>query len=329
MRVKGREDNSRLQGETSPTVALDLTLVAATLDAEEALLTPSDIPGVGADPVLDTTFLTIADQLDSVTTLKGTALVVVDTTSIAHEIGINTESNLEGTVGGKLNLVGGLTDDGVGLGTLVLVTVPVKGSVASALLLALRGDDLAGVVTSGVRIALISHNTMLDPVAPGAGRVTTIAGTAAGEKATGTAVHILSRKTDDLVLGNADTIAHRLNGTESPAGTAVLLVADLLHGSALGPGLTRIESHRGSSDLLSRELGLSPGESAHVVKVDTKKGTSLTLGHTSDVVVSSPPGGLTGIDLTDHFGADSDLLSEGDCSNKGKSNNELVHCHTI
>jgi len=323
MRVKGRKDNSRLERDTSPSLLLDTTLVVATLDAEVTLLTPGSIPRVGAKPVLDTTFLTIAHQLDGVTTLKAAAGVVIDTRRIAHEILINLEGNLEGTVGGKLGLHVLLTHDGVGLLALALVGIPVEGSVASALLLALRSDHAAGVVASAVRIAILRHDTSLDPVGPGASRLTTVAGTAVGDEAHGAAVHILSRKTDDLVLVDALTIAHGLDGTESPAGTTVLLVADVVHGGARGPLGARIEGGRGSSDLSSSELLLPPVVGAEVLQVDTKKATSLTLGHASDGVVSSLPHSLLGIDLTDELGAHGDLLSEGHRGNKSNSNDEL------
>jgi len=309
-----------LLGHTSPSLALDTTLVGATDDAEEALLTPGDIPRVGADPVVDTALLTVADQLDSMTTLVATAGVLIDTRRIAHEILINLEGNLEGTVAGKLGLHVLLTRDGVRVLTVVLLAVPIKRRIASAAHLALRSDH-AAVVASGVRIALISDNTAADPVLPGAIRITTVARTAA----LGTAVHILSRKTDVLAELGAETIAHGLDGTEGPAGTAVLLVADVLHGGARGPVGTRIEGVRGIATLGISEGLPPPAVDGHALEVDTKKATSLALGHASDGVVAGPPEGLLVVDLTDQLGADSDLLSEGDGCNDSNKDDELVH----
>jgi len=309
-----------LPGHTSPSLALDTTLVGTTADTEEALLTPGDIPRVGADPVVDTTLLTVADELDSMTTLVATAGVLIDTRRIAHEILINLEGNLEGTVAGKLGLHVLLTRDGVRVLTVVLLAVPVKRRIASAPVLALRSDH-AAVVTGGVRIALISDNTAANPVLPGAVRITTIARTAA----LGAAVHVLSRETDSLTSLGAVTIAHGLNSTEGPAGTTVLLVTDFLHAGARGPVVTGIEGIRGVTDLSSSE-GLSPpAVDGHGLEVDTKKTASLALGHTSDGVVAGPPEGLLVVDLTDQLGADSDLLSEGDGCNDSNKDDELVH----
>jgi len=324
--VKSREDNSRLLGDTSPGLALNATLIVATTDAEETVLSPVSIPGVGAGPELLTVLLTVADKLDSVTTLKTTSGVVIDTRAVAHEILINLKGNLEGTVGGELSLHVLLTDEGVRLGTLALVSGPIKSSVASALLLALRSDH-AGVVASSVRIALIRDNTSADPVLPGATGLTTVARTTASESGARAAVDILSRKSNILTLEDVHTIRHGFGGTESPAGATVLLVADLSHGSAVGPLGASIEG-LGSSGNLSKRVFLNPpGVSMDVVEVNTKKAASLALGHTSDGVVRSLPGLLLVVDLTDHAGADGDLLSEGSDSNKSKNESNLVHSY--
>jgi len=322
--VKGREDDSRLKRDTGPGLALDTTLVVATTDAEETVLSPVGVPGVGADPVLLTVLLTVADDLDSVTTLEATSGVVVDTRRVAHEISINLEGNLEGTVGGELSLHVLLTNDRVGLGTLALVGVPVESSVASALLLALRSDH-AGVVASSVRIAVIRDNTSVDPVDPSAAGLPTVAITAAGESGAAAGVDILSRESDNLVVVDAHTVTHGLSSTEGPARAAVTLVTDVLHGGAVGPLGARIEGLGGSGDLGRGELLDSPGVGTKAVHVDTKKAASLALGHTGHRVVRSLPGGLLVVDLTDHAGADSDLLSEGSCSEKSKNECNLVH----
>jgi len=325
--VKSRKDNSRLEWDTSPSLALDAALVVTTTDAEEALLSPVVIPRVGASPVLLTILNTVADKLDSVTTLITTAGVVIDTAGVAHEISIDSESNLEGTVGGKLGLHVLLTNDGVRLGALLLVGVPVKGWITIALVGAVRSDKAAAVVTGSVRSTLLRNNTNIDPVDPSATGLTThLTITATSIAGFGAAGDILSGVSADLTLSNTLTIAHGLSGTESPAGTTVLLVTDFLHGGAVRPVGTGIE-FIGSIGLLGVGVLLhSPGVGVDVLHVDTKKTTSLALGHTSDVVVRSLPGGLLVVDLTDHAGADSDLLSEDSCSNKGKNKCNLIHC---
>jgi len=321
--VKSRKDNSRLERDTSPGLALDAALVASTTDAEETVLSPVGVPGVGASPELLTVLLTVADKLDSVTALIATSGVVVDTASIGHEISVDSESNLEGTVGGELSLHVLLTDDDVALGTLALVSVPVKRRIASAVLLAVRGDH-AAVVASSVRIAVVRDNTLVAPVGPGAARLTTVARTAAREGRVRAAVDILSRETDDLLLVDAHTIAHGLSSTEGPARAALTLITDILHGGAVRPLGASIESLGSSSDLSSRELLNPPAVGVEVLHVNTEKSTSLALGHAGDMIVGSLPGGLLLVDLTDH-GADSDLLSEG-CSGKHSNNKgNLVH----
>jgi hypothetical protein len=323
--VKSRKDNSRLEWYATPSLALDAALVAATTDAEVTLLSPVSIPGVGASPVLLTVLNTVADKLDSMTTLITTRSVVIDTAGVAHEISIDSESNLEGTVGGKLGLHVLLTDDGVGLGALALVSVPVKRRIARAAVGASRSVH-AGIVTGGVRSTVVGDNTDVNPVDPSAARLSTIAVTAASIARLGAAVDILSRESDNLTLVDTLTITHGLSSTESPAGTTVLLVTDILHGVALGPVGAGIEFLGGIGNLSSRELLHSPGVGMDVLHVDTKKTTSLALGHTSDGVVGSLPGLLLVVDLTDHAGADSDLLSEDSCSNEGKNKCNLIHC---
>jgi len=184
----------------------------------------------------------------------------------------------------------------------------------------------AGVVTGSVRSTVVRDNTNLGPVGPGATGLTTVAVTAAGESGVRAAVDILSRVADDLVLVDTLTIAHGLSGTESPAGTAVLLVTDILHGVTVGPLGARIEGLGGSGDLSSRVVLDPPGVSVEVVEVDTKKTTSLALGHTGDSIVRSLPEVLLVVDLTDHAGAHSDLLSKSGCGEKSKNDSNLVHC---
>jgi len=315
-RAKDLKDDSRLLGDATPSLALDATLVGATTDAEVTLLSPVGVPGVGAKPVLHTVGSAVAEHLNSVATLIGAAVVIVDTAGVAHEIRVDLEGNLDGTVSGDLGLDVGLAGDGVGLLTLVLLSGPVLAVLA--LLGALGGG--AGIDTSSVGAAGIRDNTGLDPVLPGAVGITTLAGTAAGA-----AEDILRREAHVSVVLHIVTIAHGLGGTESPAGAALPLITDLLHGSAAGPLGAGIERLGSSSDLVSSVV-LAADEDGHPDVVKTKKAASLALGHASDAVVGSPPEGLLGVDLIDHLGGHSDLLlSEGDHGEHSNSNNELVH----
>ena len=69
--------DSSLAGETG--VHLSVDTASAHLDLEGALVTPSVVPGVDTEPVVNTVLFAPADGLDGVTTESGARLVLVDT----------------------------------------------------------------------------------------------------------------------------------------------------------------------------------------------------------------------------------------------------------
>jgi len=288
-----------LSGEASPDLGLDEALVSATADTEVALLTPVLAPRVGDLPELLAVLDTPADELDGVATLEGARDVVVDTAGVGHEVRVDAEGDLDGAVLHDVVLDLLLAAEGVVVLALALVLVPLEGSVASALVLTLGGDDLGGVLAGSVGVALVRHNTSALEVLPGAAGLATVAGAAAEEEVLGAGVDVLGRERNVDAKGDALTVAHGLGGTKGPAGTAVLLVADLGHGGALGPvggrveGLGDVTELRGGVDLLV------PGEGTELVKVNTEQGLALSLGHAGELGLTSTPGGLTCIDITD------------------------------
>jgi len=218
---------------------LNTTLVSATTDAEEAVLTPAGAPRIGADPVLHAVLSAVADDLDSVSALIATCSMVVDTAGVGHEIGVDLKGNLEGTILRKLGHHIGLTRDGVVVLALVLVGVPDKGRIASALIWTARLGSRAG------RIALLRDDASLDPVAPDAvgPEVSHFVAVRAG-------VDVHHREHEIvLVLEDAHTIAHGLNCDQRPSSAGHGLSVDGLHGDALGPLLTSIEAFGGGKTL--------------------------------------------------------------------------------
>jgi len=309
-----------LSGDASPDLGLDEALVSATADTEVTSLTPVLTPRVGDLPVLLAVLDTPADKLDGVATLEGARDVVVDTASVGHEVLVDTEGDLKRTVLDDIGLDLLLTAESVVLLALVLVSVPLERGVASALLLALGSDDLAGVVASSVGVALVRHNTSVGEVDPSAAGLSTVAVTATHEGVLGAGVDILGRKRDVDAEGDALTIAHGLGSTEGPAGTAVPLVADLLHGGALGPVGGRVEGLGDVTELRERIDLLVPGEGTELVKVDTEERLALSSSHAGELGLASTPGGLTGVDVADHA-----LERGGGRGSKKKNSSNALH----
>jgi len=322
-------DDKRLLWKTSIANDFNKAVIVATTDAEETLLTPSDVPRVGADPVLLTVLLAITNHLDGVTALIITRSVMIDTALIAVEITVDEHDGLEGTVLDELLHHLGLADQEVGVLALALVSVPVKLSVASAVLDTLR--SVGGSVASRVWVAILGHDTVVVVVVPGALGLATLLAVAAGaQHALAAAGHVLSRETADLVLVDALTVAHALDGTEGPAGAALLLVADLADGGAVGPLEAGIEGLGKVPHLFLRELlrTVLAGKLLEVVDVDAEEAAGAALGHACDVVVAGLPAGLHGVDLLDHLGADGDLLTQDD-RGQDRENDELPHVPLI
>jgi hypothetical protein len=98
-------------------------------------------------------------------------------------------------------------------------------------------------------------------------------------------------------LDNAQTIGHCLDSTERPAAAAVTLIANLIHGFALWPVSSRVESFwRISSDRQSGEW-----KWLHVDQVNAKEALGIFETHFGNVILSCLPSILHRVDLFDHF----------------------------
>lgn len=76
-------------------------MIGTSQDLEETLISPSLIPRVGAQPVLNSILDTPTKDLDGVTTQLVSGNVLVNTTLVVKEIFIYGESTLNWTVGGN------------------------------------------------------------------------------------------------------------------------------------------------------------------------------------------------------------------------------------
>ena len=85
-----------LASETGVHLIVDAAV--AHLDLEGALVAPSVVPGVDAEPVVLTTFGTPTDGLDGVATKSRSGLVGVDSGLVGQEVLIDSEGRGDGTI---------------------------------------------------------------------------------------------------------------------------------------------------------------------------------------------------------------------------------------
>jgi len=262
---------------TSNDRAFNATFVGATKDAEKTLFTPGVVPGVDADPVWSTVVNTPADHLDGVTTKTLAGLVLVDTTSVGFEVFVDSHGDGDGTLFHDFLLDVFNTSDGVGTLGVVLVT-GIRSLVASfragtGALWSLvfwkgvatnhawwwgdvvsarwEGIWLASGSRSDVGVVTTGGDTYLDEPVPGTGWLTTVAAHGKGAGSTRAAVVGIFGGEQGLVVtgGDAVTIIEGFGGGESPARSAIRLVADVTDDTGtVGPVFTSIETFWDGSD---------------------------------------------------------------------------------
>jgi len=323
----------RLFGNAAPHGVLYAALVVATDDAEVALLTPVLVPGVGDEPVLGAVLNTIAEDADGMATLDRAGGVLVDAVLVEHEVLVDGEGTLARTVGAELGHHVLLTTDSVDIRCLALVRLEVDGRIIDASRLARRsGNDLARARVGGARDVmvaagkavldtLLADNTSAHPVGVSTRGIATVAGASARA-----AVHILSGKDDVLAVLDALTIAHGLDGTESPAGAAIRLVTDHGHGLAVGPGSASIEA-LGSRSTSSSRVGalrrvgrIVPG----TLNIEGNKGLHLIMRKTSSGGVKrGNPQVLGAVDGLNSLTGGEGASSRGTGAESNKSSDEL------
>jgi hypothetical protein len=213
---------------------------------EVTVETPTGTPRVGDDPVRSGTLLTPSKDLDGMTTELVTRGMFVDTRSIGHEVRVDDETGLDGTVGVDFLLDRRNISEGAVLTSFVLLIS--TGSSA-------RSFASTSVSTTGsVRITGIRDDTSSLEVLPGLVEVTTLTshvGAVTGD-------HVLWGEDDVVTTFDAGSVGENLRGGESPAGTTSLLVSDGMH--AAWPLVDGVE--RGwDGDVIFQDLSFLTGGS--------------------------------------------------------------------
>jgi hypothetical protein len=279
----------------------------AESDSEETVFTPRSTPRVGDDPEVGTIFVTPTDDLDGMTTESRSTSVSIDTTSVGHEILVDGETSFNGAVLLDIGLDGGGVrelDDG-SLNSVVVL----DGGTISALGEFLALDGLSSVVRS-IREAAVSDETIADDEIPGEQGNTTVASVVqdvvAREEVLGREDNI-----DALVRGNAESVGEDFRSSESPAGSAVTLISNVVDTS--GPLFRGVEI---SGDVLntfvvedSQVLVL-----AEVNEVSTQELLlDLFVGHALELLGdSSSPGASETVQVVNESLGDDLLFTEDD-----------------
>jgi len=127
---------------TNNNTAINTALTPCNL--EETVQTPSWAPRVSNKPIVGAIFITPTNDLDGMTTQSAAASMSVDTTSVVHEVLVDSESSFDRTILENVSLDGSWVrelNSGV-FNTVVLL----DGGTISTLSEALAGDGLSTVV---------------------------------------------------------------------------------------------------------------------------------------------------------------------------------------
>jgi len=266
---------------------------------EVTVETPTGTPGVGNDPVGSGTLLTPTDNLDGMTTELVARGVSVDTRSVGHEVRVDDETGLDGTVGVDFLLDSRNSSEGAVRTSLVLLVS--TGSSA-------RSVASTSVSTTGsVGVTGVGDDTSSLEVLPGLVEVTTLTSHVRGV----TSDHVLWREDDVVTTFDTGSVGKNLGGGESPAGTTSLLVSDCVH--AAWPLVDGVE--RGwEGDVILEDLSFLTGGSG----IGSDDGTEeefldLGFGQTGELVLTSDPVVLHVVDLFDLFwGTNVGTIRDGD-----------------
>jgi len=140
---------------------MHLTIDAAVtlLDLEEALVAPSVVPGVHAQPVISAVLVSPSDDLDSVATESAASGVLVDTGLVGREVLVDGEGSGDSSVLSDVSL--DLIDvvdhaEAIALSGQVLVSAVINSGVARARRIAL-GSDLSNLFArlQGLRVDVV------------------------------------------------------------------------------------------------------------------------------------------------------------------------------
>lgn len=240
------------------------------------MLTPVGVPGVDTDPVRSAVVNAPADHLDGVTTEGLAGLVLVDTSGVGLEVLVDVHGNRDGALLHHLPLHVLNTLDGVGsLGELLIGLV--RGGVGlvcagrralgSGVLVAAvdvlavgdtgRGCHVVGAGLHGVRLAgasgsvvTTSGNTLLGEPLPGTSGLATIAahGEAARQAAAARHGVLGGEEGGGVAGGDAVAVVEHLGGAESPARSAIRLIANVSDDVLMEQKGKRNENEKGQGE---------------------------------------------------------------------------------
>jgi len=263
---------------------LNAALIVATLDLEEALITPGGVPAVGNEPVVGARFGAPANDLHGVATLRGKLpdVLAVDTSLVGHEALVDLEGNLDRTIGHDLLLHGLNAIDGTDGGGLSPGEWRAIG--------AFGGTGRSVAATCTIWEAGVSEEASIFDVLPCAREHTSLA----AHITMVAAHHVLRRQNRRcLLVGNGLTITHDLRSRECPARTAALLIADWMNQALpIGPG---IEVRWNAGDVQSWRKSLELMRCVH--KTCAEKVAGIIEGHAIKELVgtSNPRCSIQGI----------------------------------
>merc|ERR1719239_1304448 len=327
-------------------LGLNTTLVTSTGDLEETCITPVLVPGVGNQPVLDTTLYTVTHDLDGVTSQWRAGFVLVHTTLVLDKVGVDGKGSFHWSLGDQLLHDVLFPADRVNFGSVVFVlaeadVVSILTFLATfgsfRLFLAARLEFSYNVVVTGGDqgwltslfgvVVSTTDQSLLFPVLPGRAEHTSVTSVsafpAARHQVFGGEVELFA-----AVVGDAVSVCHSFYSSERPARSTVSLIPDFLETGALGPGCPGVEGvgqiHGVVVELFDGELSSLPLRLQHV---------GHTVSDTFDVgvvfvveVTASLPCCLDTVDVVDFFISQQAKvrlhhLTNGDRHNQGENSN--------
>jgi len=242
---------------TSNALVLHTAQISASQELEHSVHSPCDVPRVVDDPIVHVigVIMAPANDLNGVTTKVLTTSLIVDTTSVGHEVGVNIEGAFNWTIIHDfcLDLGSGTSDLVVSLGLVLILSechwvtrsarARASGSVGfrSRASLGSTWRNHVGLATAVGSVPTTSDDTSPGPVFHGVNWVTT-----------STSVTTVLAASHDLLSGhdnsgrsfikegivflghtiaNAHSVGNDFRGSHGPAASTVSLILDVTDGA--------------------------------------------------------------------------------------------------
>ena len=90
--------------KTGNSLGFDAALVVSSSDLELSIVSPSFVPAVHDDPVRSSVLNSPSDHLDGVTSQSTSTGVVVNSALVSQKVVVDSEGNLDGSIGHDLSL---------------------------------------------------------------------------------------------------------------------------------------------------------------------------------------------------------------------------------